>query len=309
MTGMRQAAEDYLQIRRALGYALEGQGRLLLDFVDFAERAQATTLTTELAVAWTIRTRADVNPACWRHRLGIVRGFAKHLVALDPATEIPPQELMPAHYRRVAPHLYSPEEITALIRAAGIFKHPLKALNYAVLISLLACTGLRVGESCALDRSDVDLAEGLLSIRAGKLGKARQVPLHPTAIQALGDYERRRDLLCPAPGSPAFFTNALGNRLCAHCVPEYFAQIREAADIRPAPGGRAPRIHDLRHTFCITTLMAWYRAGLDVQARLPLLSTYLGHVDPISTYWYLQSAPELMSTAADRLNVYLGELP
>ena len=168
---------------------------------------------------------------------------------------------------------------------------------------------MRVGEACALDRDNVDLEEGLLTIRAGKLGKARQVPLHPAAIAALRDYDQRRDLLCPAPSSPALFINTRGNRLPARRAPESFAQIREIAGIRPAPGGRNPRLHDLRHTFCITALLAWYRAGVDVRAQLPQLSTYLGHVDPVSTYWYLQATPELMSLAADRLDHYLGELP
>jgi integrase/recombinase XerD len=279
-----------------------------MDFVDYAERNEAATLTTELAVAWAICTRAEVNPAHWHRRLGIVRGFARYLRALDPATEIPPEDLMPFHYRRVAPHLYSPEEITALIQAATLFTHPLKALTYATLIGLLACTGMRVGEACALDRGDIDAHEGVARIRAGKLGKAREVPLHPSTVTALEDYAARRDRLCPAPASPAFFLNARGTRQAAKRVAEDFPRLREAAGIRPAPGGRAPRTHDLRHTFCITTLMNWYRDGADVQARLPLLSTYLGHVDPISTYWYLQAAPELMSLAAHRLEAYLGAI-
>ena len=147
----------------------------------------------------------------------------------------------------MAPYLYSPEEIAALVRAAGTFKHPLKALNYTTLIGLLACTGMRVGETCALDRDDVDLGEGVLTLRAGKLGKARQVPLHSTATAALRDYDRRRDLLCPAPSTAGFFITARGTRLSAQHVPGYFTHIRDAADIRPAPGGRNPRIHDLRH--------------------------------------------------------------
>jgi integrase len=280
-----------------------------MDFVDYAERNEATALTTELAVTWAIRTRADVNPAHWHRRLGIVRGFARHLRAQDPATEIPPEDLMPFHYRRVAPHLYTPEEITALIQATTLFKHPLKALTYATLIGLLACTGMRVGEACALERGDIDTHTAVARIRAGKLGKAREVPLHSETVTALEGYAARRDRLCPAPSSPALFLNAHGTRQAARRVAEYFPLLREAAGIRPAPGGRAPRIHDLRHTFCITTLMNWYRDGADVQARLPLLSTYLGHVDPVSTYWYLHAAPQLMSLAAHRLEAHLGAMP
>lgn len=165
--------------------------------------------------------------------------------------------------------------------------------------------GLRKGEACCLDRDDVDLATGILTIQAGKLGKAREVPLHPTTSSALAAYARKRDELCPQVDTPAFFINTQGRRLNADHVSETFGQLRQAAGIRPIPGGRNPRTHDLRHTFCVNTMLAWYRSNVDVHAQLPLLSTYLGHVDPISTYWYLQAAPELLALAADRLARHL----
>jgi integrase len=216
---------------------------------------------------------------------------------------------MPHRYRRVAPHLYTPEEIAALLRQASMLAHPLRALTYTTLFGLLAVTGLRTGEACQLDRDDVDLAAGVLTIRAGKLNKAREVPLHPSTSQALQSYGRRRDELRPNLATPAFFVNTAGRRLEARRVPETFAQLRAATGIRPAPGGRAPRVHDLRHTFSVTTILGWYRSNMDVHAQLPLLSTYLGHVDPVSTYWYLQAAPELMALAAQRLGRYLDGAP
>ena len=149
----------------------------------------------------------------------------------------------------------------------------------------------------------------MLTIRAGKLGKAREVPLHPSATQALRAYGERRDQLCRAVSTPGFFLNTRGNRLAARRVPGVFAELREAAGIRPVPGGRNPRTHDLRHSFCVATMLGWYRTGVDVHAHLPLLSTYLGHADPVSTYWYLQAAPELLELAADRLGRFLGDLP
>ncbi|MFI5800481.1 tyrosine-type recombinase/integrase [Streptomyces sp. NPDC051677] len=239
----------------------------------------------------------------------MARIFARHLHALDPATQIPPADLMPQRYRRIAPHLFTPEEITSLMAAAAALRHPLRALNYTTLIGLLAVTGMRVGEACRLDRTDIDWDAGVLTIRAGKLGKAREVPVHPSTARALHAYDERRDQLQPVTRTPAFFVNTHGSRLDAHHVSETFAQLRDAAGIRPATGGRKPRIHDLRHTFCLATMLDWYRAGADIQAQLPLLSTYLGHVDPVSTYWYLQAAPELLTLAAGRLDAFLGELP
>jgi integrase/recombinase XerD len=309
MSELRQAAEEYLAMRRALGFTLDQHGSRLRSFIGFLEEAGATGITTDLAVAWATRTPPGTNPACWNARLTVVRIFARHLSALDPTTQIPPSDLMPRRYRRIAPHLYSPEELTALVAAATALKHPLRALTYRTLITLLAVTGMRVGEACNLDRDDVAVDQHLITVRAGKLGKAREVPLHPTTAQALRAYNQCRDQLRPAVDTPAFFINTLGSRLASRRVPDAFTGLREAAGISAATGGRPPRIHDLRHTFCVATLLDWYRTGTDVDAHLPLLSTYLGHVDPISTYWYLQAAPDLLALAAQRLDTFLGDLP
>jgi integrase/recombinase XerD len=247
MSDLRQAVSDYLAMRRALGFSLVREGQWLMDFADYTGQAGSACITTELAVTWATRTRAGVNPAHWNRRLAVVRVFARHLRALDPAAEIPPAELMPCRYRRVAPYLFTPEQIDALIAAAAALTHPLRALNYTTLIALLAVTGMRVGEACGLDRSDVDTGAGVVTIRAGKLGKAREVPLHPTTSQALLSYARQRDQLHPPALTPAFFVNACGSRLASRRVPETFAQLCRAAGIGAVPGGRNPRVHDLRH--------------------------------------------------------------
>lgn len=309
MSELPRAVRDYLAMRRALGFSLVREGRWLMDFAGYLDQAGSARITTELAVTWATRTRADVDPAWWNHRLAVVRAFARHLSTLDPTTEIPPAELMPYRYRRVAPYLFTSGQIDALIAAAAALTHPLRALNYATLIALLAVTGMRVGEACGLDRSDVDTGTGVVTIRAGKLNKAREVPLHPTTSQALQAHGRQRDQLAPAAQTPAFFVNVRGNRLASRRVPAVFAQLCQDAGIGTVPGGRNPRPHDLRHSFTVATMLDWYRAGLDVHARLPLLSTYLGHVDPVSTYWYLQAAPELLALAAGRLENHLGDLP
>ena len=169
------------------------------------------------------------------------------------------------------------------------------------MIGLLAACGLRIGEACRLDRDDVDLDTGVLTIRDSKFGKSRIVPVHLTTLGALRIYDTRRDQLCPATVCPAFFVSTRGTRLDAHNTSHTFAELLDTAGISAPAGARRPRLHDLRHTFTVATLLDWYRAGLDVQARLPSLSTYLGHVDPKSSYWYLQATPELLALAAGRL--------
>lgn len=308
MSRLRQIAEDYLRTRRALGFSLETHGQLVMSFIDYLEQQDADTVTLSLAMTWATRTRPGASPAQCGRRLAAVRVFARYLSAVDPRTEIPPTDLMPARHRRVTPHLYSDDEIQALVQAAAALRNPLRALTYSTLLGLLVTTGMRVSEACHLDRGDVDRDAGVLTVQAGKLGKAREVPLHPSTSQALDDYGQQRDRLCRVVNTPAFLVNTAGRRLNARHVHDVFAGLREAAGIRAIPGGRRPRIHDIRHSFCIATIIDWYGAGVDVHARLPLLSTYLGHVDPVSTYWYLQAAPELLALAADRLDRFLGNL-
>jgi len=307
MTRLRARAEEYLTMRRGLGYKLESTGRLLLQFIDFLERAGASTLTTELALAWA-RQPATAEPAWWARRLSVVRCFARHLHTLDPATEVPPADLLPAPYRRKAPHLYTEQDIAALVHATCYLTDPLQAATFHALIGLLAVTGIRVGEAVALSRGDVDLAAGTLTIVKSKRDGARRLPLHPSTVTALRDYTRRRDqLLGPRAGVGTFFVSSTGGRLSVSKVDAVFARLLFQAGIRPTPGRRPPRVHDLRHSFTVAALLHWYRAGADVPALLPSLSTYLGHVAPASTYWYLEAAPELLAVAAERLEHDLQE--
>jgi len=244
MNRLRHAADEYLAMRRALGYSMRGQDRLLMSFLDYLDQVGSARITTDLAVAWATKTRPGTNRAQCNARLTVVRMFAKHVHAWDCATEIPPADLMPFHYRRVAPHLFAPEDIEALMRAAGDLKPPLRALTHTTLIGLLATTGIRVGEACGLDRGDINCDAGILTIRAGKLGKAREVSLHPTTSQALRYYDQRRDQLCPMASTAGFFVNTMGRRQAANKVPEVFARLCQTAGVRPAPGGRRPRAHD-----------------------------------------------------------------
>ena len=300
MSLFRQRAEEYLEIRRSLGFQLVEHGRLLMQFVDYLERAGATRLTIASAVAWA-RQPSAADPCWWSKRLEVARCFARHLHAIDPTCEVPPRDLLRVRHRRPVPHLYSEQEIVALMAATGTLLSPLRRATYRTLIGLLAVTGMRVGEAIGLDRHDVHWADGLLVVAETKFRRTREVVLHPSTLEALRAYASTRDRLCGQPEPPSFFVSHLGRGLVYRSVGWTFRSLVCTAGIEAAAGSRPPRLHDLRHSFIVRTLLRWYQAGADVEALLPRLSTYVGHVDPVSTYWYLQGAPELLALVAGRL--------
>ena len=303
MSPLRQIAEDYLRMRRSLGYKLELSGWHLGKFVSHLEQIGAATVTIENAVAWA--TSAGSDPAYWAQRLSIVRQFARHLQTLDPACEVPPVQLLPYRAPRATPYLYQPEEITALMQAAGELEPALLAANYQTLIGLLAVSGMRLGEAVRLDRNDIDIHHSLLRIIDSKFGKSREVVLHDTTITALAEYARLRDQRFPQPRCDAFLVSLRGTRLNKNSIHDMFPRLVRAAGLKPRSPRCRPRPHDLRHAFAVRTLLDWYAAGLDVQAKLPLLSTYLGHVNPASTFYYLHAAPELLALVARRLDTVM----
>lgn len=300
MSTLAEHAQNYLTIRRALGFKLVGEGVLLAEFVAFAEKAGQRTITTQFALEWARRPATGSSNYLSR-RLRTVRTFARYLHALDPACEIPPLELLPASKYRPAPYIYRDEEITALMAATGALRPRLRAATFRTLIGLLACTGLRIGEAIRLDREDFDPANRLLTIRDSKFGKSREVLLHPSTVHALNEYGEIRDRLCPRPPQRSFFITTRGTRPCHPTIHQPFRALLDQAGVSHPSPPRHVRIHDLRHSFAVKTLLDWYRDGGDVAARMPLLSTYLGHVDPAATFWYLSAAPELLALAAERL--------
>jgi integrase len=310
MSALRARAGEYLAMRRALGFKLTAQGRHLMSFVRFCEERGTDRVTADLAVEWATRTaRGSDNEAYQARRLDAVRIFARHLQALDPVTEVPPEDVLSRRRWRIPPYLYSPQEIAALMSAADGLAPTVRAAAWRTLIGLLAVTGMRQGEACRLRREDVGLGDGTLVIRDSKFGKSRQVFLHPTAAVALRAYQQARDEAFPEPEADTFFVNSRGGPLDGPNLPKTFAALVTAAGIQAPPGRRAPRLHDLRHTFTVATMLDFYRDGGNAQARLPLLSTWLGHVDPKSTYWYLQAVPELLTLAAGRLEQADGQAP
>jgi integrase len=304
---LRQALSDYMAIRRSLGYKLARPEKLLGQFITYLEDNDAATVTTAHALAWATLPGGD--PSWHALRLSAVRGFATHLATIDPATEVPPADLIPHRHPRATPYLYSDHDISVLIAAAARLRFPLRVATYQALIGLLAVTGLRVGEAIRLDRADLDLGAGVLTVRDSKFGKSRLIPLHPTSADALRGYLRLRDQLHPGPSVPAVFISPAGTRLLYCNVHATWKQLACAAGLRPRSASCRPRIHDLRHSFAVASLLDAYAAGQDGQARLTLLSTYLGHVDPGATYWYLSAAPELLALAGQRLEDHLREQP
>jgi integrase len=300
MSGLRAAAEDYLAIRRALGFKMGRPAPLLRQFVAFLEQAGASTVTIELAVAWAKQPAAG-TPYWWGYRMIVVRGFARHLQALDPRTEVPPSDLLPRPRLRATPYLYSEADIASLMDAGGTLRPALRAATYRTLVGLLVVTGLRIGEAIRLDRDDLDWRNGLLTVRDSKFGKSREVPLHPSTVDALQVYAQLRDQLRPRPAAPSFFVSMAGTRLLYNCFSSTFHELVQRAGLQRRSASCRPRPHDLRHTFAVRTLLDWYRAGLDVEAQMPRLSTYLGHFEPRNTYWYLSATPELLALAGQRL--------
>lgn len=308
MSELRHAVEDYLAIRRGLGFKLRGHDRLLVDFVEFITDALAPSITAELALRWATQPQG-VQPVWWSQRLSVVRGFARYLHAIDVSVEVPPADLLPVRRRRGAPRLYSEAEIASLVAATSTLRPPLRAVTHATFFGLIAATGLRIGEAIDLDRDDVDLGRGMLVVKRAKFDKWRQLPLHQSTVDALQLYAERRDALCPRPKAPSFFVSTRGTRLLQTCVHAVFSGLVGQVGLEPHPGAGRPRVHGLRHSFAVATLCDWYRADVDVAARLPVLSAYLGHVGPSSTYWYLQAAPELLGLAAERLERFTEQAP
>ncbi len=304
MSALEQHLRGYLAARRALGYKLARAEKLLAQFLAWLDERDQTVITTALALEWA--TLPPATGSNWhRHRLTVVRGLAAHLHALDPAHELPPADLLLARKLRAVPYLYGDAEVRALMDAASVIPTPHRAATMRTLIGLLAVTGMRVGEAIRLDRPDVDCAHALIVIRDSKFGKSRELAVDATTIAALRAYLRRGDRPIPAEPTAALFTSATGTRLSYCNVHLAFKRIVRHAGLAARSAQCRPRPHDLRHTFAVNTILDAYRCAEDVQARLPLLSTYLGHVHPGSTYWYLEAAPELLALAGQRLEHHL----
>ncbi len=302
MSALEKHVDDYLRLRRALGYDLVETGRLLHRFAGELDAADVTHITTQVAVRWALapRVRAPSSVPATRYRA--VRGFARYMAGIDPETEIPPAGLIRRPRSRRSPYIYTDEQVLVLLeQARAAIPQPLRAATMQTLIGLLAASGLRVGEALRLDRGDIDWSDGVLHIRQSKFRKSRLVPLAPSVLEALERYAHLRDRERPAAAGESFFVSLRGTRVIHECVWKTFRGLCDGAGIGAGSSVR-PTIHDLRHRFAVRVLLSWYRDGVDVQPRLAWLATYLGHRDPVSSYWYLSAAPELLAHAARLLD-------
>jgi integrase len=303
-----RCAKEYLEHRRALGFALDISGDLLMDFARFADRSgHRGPLTVELALRW-VSLPPDASHRYRAQRLSIVRSFARYSAAQDERTQVPDQRLLGRIMLRPQPHIYSDTQLRQLVLAAARLKPTgsLRPRTYSTLLGLLACTGLRISEALELTRDSVDLDQGILRIEQAKFRKSRFVPLHPSATEAMRLYAQERDRDRLARRSDAFFVGLQGQVLPYSTVRNTFRRLCDRLGWRSNGALPKPRIHDLRHSFACRRLLAWYRQGVDVNHAIAALSTYLGHGKVTDTYWYLTGTPQLLATAGARFERFAG---
>jgi integrase len=303
MNTLREAVADYLTLRRNLGFKLRDYGNYLLDFVTFLEQRSATHISTSLALEWAQQTRST-RTTHWAQRMTMVRGFARYRRATDERTEIPPTQLFPfkrADYR-ARPYLYTESEILQLLESALCVPRTsnFKRQAYYCLFGLLAVSGMRISEALDLKVENVDLNAGVLTVK-GKFERSRLIPLHASTLKVLASYMSVRNKYFGEQAADHVFISRQGTRLMGTQVRLVFHRLCRQAGLPRQDSKSRPRIHDLRHTFAVKTLLHWYHSGVDVEAHMPVLSTFLGHVNTKDTYWYLSSCPELMGEAVKRL--------
>ncbi len=306
MRSLSRSLEEYLALRRGLGFKLKEEGGLLSRFVSFLERKGASYITTEFALLWAVEP-GNAQPSHWARRLRMVRLFAEYRSASDPRTEVPPKKLLPDIYRRKPPYIYSDEQIIRLMKAARELPSTvpsttgLRAQTYWTLLGLLAVTGMRISEALALNRENVDLDQAVLTIHETKFDKSRLVPVHKSTREVLQRYTHFRDRIYRKPRTQRFFVCERGTPLGYWGVLKTFVRLSREIGLRGPKDSHGPRIHDFRHRFAVTTLVHWYREGVDVERHIQELSTFLGHVKVADTYWYLSAVPELLQLAAKRV--------
>lgn len=313
MTGIAAAlVEDYVALRHGLGYHSPTQDRSLRAFARFLDRgSHEGPIPLELSLAWATST-SSADPCNPARRLTTVRGFLRYLSAVDGATEAPAPGLLGPTGGRKPPHVYSDREISDLLHAAASLS-PARGLRphcYVTLFGLIACTGLRISEALALSCADVDMVGGMLTVRAGKRGLSRLVPLHPSALIPLQDYATERSHRYGTPSeTEAFFRTDRSDQVCYSAANHTFIVLRRQLGWSAAGRTRIPRVHDLRHRMVVRRIQAWHAEGVDVDAKIAVLATYLGHVEVRDVYWYLSAVPELMGIVADRFEAFAESSP
>lgn len=304
--------EEFLALRRGLGYRSPSQERALRAFARHLDHeGHEGPIPLESSLDWATST-ASIDPCNPARRLTMVRGFLRHLAAIDGATEVPDPGLLGSTGHRKPPHIYSEAEICDLLAAAAGLA-PVGGLRphcYVALFGLIACTGLRISEALALQCGDVDLDEAVLTVRAGKRGRTRLVPLHPSAVPPLADYAAEREhRYGPAGKDAAFFRTDRSDQISDSAAHHAFSVVRRQLGWTTTGRTRAPRIHDLRHRMVVRRIQTWHAEGVNVDANIAVLATYLGHVEVRDLYWYLSAVPELMGIVAARFEAFAHNAP
>ena len=312
MTGVQAACvEQFIALRRGLGYRSPSQERALRAFGRHLDQGgHEGPIGLESSLDWATNT-ASTDPCNPARRLTTVRGYLRHLAAIDGATEVPEPGLLGSTGHRKPPHVYSDAEISDLVQAAAGLAPPggLRPRCYATLFGLIACTGLRISEALALRCGDVDLDQAVLTIRAGKRGRTRIVPLHPTALPPLADYATQRRRRCGPPGKDAaFFRTDRSDQISYNTAHHTFSLLRRQLGWTATGRTRAPRIHDLRHRMVVRRIQTWHAQNVNVDANIAVLATYLGHVEVRDLYWYLSAVPELMGIVAARFEAFAEDV-
>jgi integrase len=303
---LSQQAQRYLRERRRLGFQLRSMGHALRSFTGYVDQLKPwRPVTLELMAEWARRDRGhSTDPRTWARRLKILRPFTRWLQQFEPSTEVPDDTVFGPVGERVAPHIFTEQEIAELIRAAGQLSPELRGATYSTLFALIASTGLRVSEAVRLHNADVDLKAGVLTVRRTKFAKSRHVPLHSSAIEPLRRYRRLRDRWVTTTEDSPFFVGSRGRRrgeqLSTHQVDRVFSSFRTQLGWRNRGAHHAPRVHDLRHSFVVHRILAWQSQGIDIDQAMLSLSTYVGHAMVTNSYWYLTAIPDLMAIAGKK---------
>lgn len=309
MMTLREEAKEYLKLRRALGFKLVKEESFLMDFTSYMDRENAPYIKIELALRWAKKPK-NALPAYWSTRLSVIRRFSFYVNSKDSHNAVIPDRLLPYSYQRRNPYIYHDDEILKLLQACKSlkYKNGLRKHTYYTLFGLLTVTGLRVSEIISLNRNDIDLTKGILTIRNTKFRKSRLIPVHKSTLQVLRNYSRLRDQMHPKVKEGSFFLSDQGTCLTWDAVRWTFIHLSHQIGLRRPTDSHGPRIHDMRHSFAVKTIIQWYRDGIDVESHIPLLSTYLGHKKPSDTYWYLSAIPKLVGLVGARLEKQLGGL-
>ena len=302
MSQLRELLDGYLATRRALGFKLTATGKTLDGFVFWMDEHGEPTISHDLAAAWA----SQFSRGTVLERLNYVKQFAEHVAWFDPATEVPVLDGRPYGSHRPRPLIFTSGQIDRLLAAAGLLTPQVRAASWQTLLGLLTVTGLRISEARNLNDDDITTDEsgqgGWARVTDTKSGKTRLVPLHQSTMTAIGKYQRLRDATFPKPKTTAVFVGGRGARIARSTAENTFAEVRVMAGLGGSMTEPAARLHDFRHSFATKTLIDHILAGGDVDAMMPMLSAWLGHVSPGSTYWYLSNTPELAAALAARLH-------